>query len=108
MRVAQRYSPILLMGALILGSTTAAIAQDRNQSSRPGVADMLEQVTPAVVNIAVTGYEELPDNPLLNDPFFRRFFNVPEQQQQQPQQRQMCIRDRSCSVTLISSALLMT
>jgi serine protease DegQ len=88
MRVAQRYSPILLMGALILGGTTAAIAQDRNQSSRPGVADMLEQVTPAVVNIAVTGYEELPDNPLLNDPFFRRFFNVPEQQQQQPQQRQ--------------------
>jgi len=38
---------------------------------------MLDRVTPTVVNIATyTTYQVR--NPLLDDPFFRRFFNVPE------------------------------
>ena len=46
---------------------------------------MLSRVTPAVVNIAVeAGCRE--QNPLLQDPFFRRFFDVP--QQRQPQERE--------------------
>jgi len=40
---------------------------------------MVERVTPAVVNIATTGRVELQRNPLFNDPFFRRFFNFPQQ-----------------------------
>jgi serine protease Do/serine protease DegQ len=40
---------------------------------------MLEKVTPAVVNIATEGHVELRMNPLFNDPFFRRFFNLPDQ-----------------------------
>jgi len=43
----------------------------------PSLAPLLKQVTPAVVNIAVKGTEEV-DNPLLKDPLFRRFFNIPE------------------------------
>jgi len=43
----------------------------------PTLAPLLKQVTPAVVNIAVKGTEEV-DNPLLKDPLFRRFFNLPE------------------------------
>jgi len=43
----------------------------------PSLAPMLDRVTPTVVNIATyTTYQVR--NPLLDDPFFRRFFNVPE------------------------------
>ncbi|MBI4696733.1 MAG: DegQ family serine endoprotease [Gammaproteobacteria bacterium] len=44
----------------------------------PSLAPMLEKVTPAVVNIAAEGHVKLQANPLFNDPFFRRFFNVPD------------------------------
>ena len=44
----------------------------------PSLAPMLERTTPTVVNIAT--YTTVPvRNPLLEDPFFRRFFNVPDQ-----------------------------
>jgi serine protease Do/serine protease DegQ len=46
----------------------------------PTLAPMLARVTPSVVNIAVIQRRPEVDNPLLQDPFFRRFFNVPEQQ----------------------------
>ena len=49
----------------------------------PSLAPMLEQSKPAVVNISTKSYIRVQDNPLLNDPFFRRFFNIPEQQSQQ-------------------------
>ena len=39
---------------------------------------MLDQVTPAVVNIATEGKNQVRLNPLFSDPFFRRFFNVPD------------------------------
>jgi Do/DeqQ family serine protease len=44
----------------------------------PSLAPMLEKVTPAVVNISVTSAAPVQQNPLLQDPFFRRFFNLPE------------------------------
>lgn len=46
--------------------------------SIPTLAPILERVTPAVVNISVVSRSPAADNPLLRDPFFRRFFNVPE------------------------------
>jgi Do/DeqQ family serine protease len=50
------------------------------------IAPMLEQVTPAVVNIAViTRVAE--ENPLLKDPFFRRFFGFPENAPAQQERR---------------------
>ena len=45
------------------------------------LAPMIEQVTPSVVNISSQGEVQLKFNPLLNDPFFRRFFNFPDQTQ---------------------------
>jgi serine protease DegQ len=83
MRSSLRSCSAVLAAGLLLGNMPGVLAQQR-----PGVADMLEQVTPAVVNISVQGSQDVPQNPLLNDPFFRRFFEVPEGQQQQPQQRE--------------------
>jgi len=42
----------------------------------PSLAPMVKRVSPAVVNIAIRGTVQ-EQNPLLNDPFFRRFFDVP-------------------------------
>jgi serine protease Do/serine protease DegQ len=45
----------------------------------PTLAPMIRRVSPAVVNIATRGTlrERGPQNPLLEDPFFRRFLDVP-------------------------------
>jgi serine protease Do/serine protease DegQ len=48
----------------------------------PTLAPMLARATPAVVNIAVVARVPMEANPLLRDPFFRRFFGVPDQPQQ--------------------------
>lgn len=73
---------LLLMTALLLltGNSTAAIPTHDSQGKElPTLAPMLEKVTPAVVNIATTGRVRIQGNPLLDDPFFRRFFDIPEQ-----------------------------
>ncbi|MFP8967106.1 trypsin-like peptidase domain-containing protein [Pokkaliibacter sp. CJK22405] len=41
-------------------------------------ADAVEQAAPAVVNIYTRTYQKVPVHPLLNDPLFRRFFNLPD------------------------------
>jgi serine protease Do/serine protease DegQ len=51
----------------------------------PTLAPMLKAAMPAVVNVSVTSKVEI-QNPLMQDPFFRRFFGVPEDQQ--PQERE--------------------
>src|SRR5438270_79496 len=49
----------------------------------PTLAPILEKVTPAVVNIAVLQKSPEDQNPMLRDPFFRRFFGMPEQSEPQ-------------------------
>jgi Do/DeqQ family serine protease len=53
----------------------------------PSLAPMLSRVTPGVVNIAVRGKVK-SENPLLQDPFFRRFFNLPQRQQTEERETQ--------------------
>jgi serine protease Do/serine protease DegQ len=48
---------------------------------------MISRVAPAVVNIATEGRVMVQTNPLLNDPFFQRFFSLPEQSQQPRERR---------------------
>jgi len=49
------------------------------------LAPMIERVLPGVVSIAVTGRQQMEDNPLFSDPFFRQFFDLPEGSE--PQER---------------------
>ncbi|HEX5420385.1 MAG TPA: DegQ family serine endoprotease [Gammaproteobacteria bacterium] len=44
------------------------------------LAPLVKKVTPAVVNISVESTARAQPNPLFNDPFFRRFFDAPQQQ----------------------------
>ncbi len=48
----------------------------------PTLAPMLERSMPAVVNISTSTKVEGRENPLLQDPYFRQFFNVPKQSRQ--------------------------
>jgi Do/DeqQ family serine protease len=45
----------------------------------PSLAPLVREVSPAVVSIATRGTVAAPKNPLMEDPFFRRFFGLPEQ-----------------------------
>src|ERR1700674_3927370 len=62
----------------LAGAPTPEAAGDPLQSPAPGVS----RVTPGVVGISVRGRVR-EDNPLAQDPLFRRFFNM----QQQPIER---------------------
>lgn len=53
----------------------------------PSLAPMVASVSPAVVNISTFTHVRT-QSPLLSDPFFRRFFNIPEGQQMQPRSSQ--------------------
>jgi Do/DeqQ family serine protease len=44
----------------------------------PTLSPLVKKVTPSVVNIAIKGRVAQEQNPLFNDPFFRRFFDLPE------------------------------
>jgi serine protease DegQ len=75
--------------ALLVLVATAAVAQwpfEAGQSDKPTLAPLLKEVTPAVVNISVVAQARVAPNPLLDDPFFRRFFELPDQPQSVPQQ----------------------
>ena len=76
----KKYSPlfVFLFFACALGAPARAalpIAMP-DQGPLPSLANMLEEVNPAVVNIQTYATVQ-QRNPLLDDPFFRRFFNVP-------------------------------
>jgi serine protease Do/serine protease DegQ len=71
----------LSLAALLLGAWSsmapAQIPAQPGETPVPSLAPMLKHVTPAVVNVATRGTMVQEQNPLLNDPFFRRFFDVP-------------------------------
>ncbi|MGJ0486605.1 MAG: DegQ family serine endoprotease [Methylomicrobium sp.] len=63
----------------------AALPAFLGGQSMPSLAPMLEKSMPAVVNISTTTKIEVAQNPLLQDPFFRHFFNLPNQSPRQQQ-----------------------
>lgn len=72
---------------LLMISSGAATAQiPVLDGDRPSLAPLLKRVTPAVVNISVVGQSRAVQSPLFDDPFFRRFFDLPEGSQLPPQQ----------------------
>jgi Do/DeqQ family serine protease len=62
--------------ALAAGPLPPAVGE----TPMPTLAPMIKRVSPAVVNIATRGTvrDRSPQNPLLEDPFFKRFFDIPD------------------------------
>ncbi|UTW14486.1 Do family serine endopeptidase [Marinobacterium rhizophilum] len=80
---------ILVLSTLSGWSLAGLPMTDGSGRELPSLAPMLEQVNPAVVNIATYTSKAQQQNPLLQDPFFRRFFNLPEEQARpRPRRRQ--------------------
>jgi serine protease DegQ len=65
------------LATLAVGSAFAQLPS-AGAGGRPSLAPMLKRVTPAVANISVVSQRPAVANPLLEDPFFRRFFDLPE------------------------------
>ena len=82
----QQFLILLTITVLSFGQAWAEIPSKMPDGTAvPSLAPMLKKVSPAVVNIA-TYTKVRTSNPLLNDPFFRHFFNVPDQQQAVPKE----------------------
>ncbi|MDD1621749.1 MAG: DegQ family serine endoprotease [Methylococcaceae bacterium] len=64
-------------------SANAALPPQVEGAPLPSLAPMLEQSMPAVVNISTSTNVRIQENPLMNDPVFRRFFNIPNNPRQQ-------------------------
>jgi serine protease Do/serine protease DegQ len=69
------FAPVILSITLpfFSGISFGAIPLEISRSLAP----MLENVTPAVVNISSEGLKVMRENPIFSDPFFRDFFDIP-------------------------------
>jgi serine protease Do/serine protease DegQ len=78
----------LLFACFALASAAAPVRAQPATDARglPSLAPVVNQVTPAVVNVSVVTRAPMEDNPLFRDPFFRRFFNLPDRPQQRKEQ----------------------
>jgi serine protease Do/serine protease DegQ len=78
------------LAALAIGAPAypAVPAVPADAAPMPTLAPMVKRVSPSVVNIATRGTikEQSGRNPLLDDPFFRRFFEAPPDSK--PRERQ--------------------
>lgn len=84
---AMRWLLLVLFMSVTAASAQAALpAHDPDGNALPSLAPMLESVNSAVVNIATYSHRQ-SYNPLLNDPFFRHFFNIPQQPQARRRQQ---------------------
>lgn len=76
MRLGKTFMATVFSYALIAPALAALPSLDGDGRPVPSIAPLLKQVSPAVVNVSTVGMQTV-QNPLLNDPFFRHFFQVP-------------------------------
>src|SRR5689334_5170455 len=69
---------------LACGTAGAQLPAKIGDTPLPSLAPIIKRTSPAVVGIAVEGTVQQQTNPLMQDPFFRRFFDMPDT----PQERQ--------------------
>ncbi|MCY4051119.1 MAG: Do family serine endopeptidase [Gammaproteobacteria bacterium] len=79
-RTSRTLAALFLMLTLMVPNWAAgALSSLIASGDIPSLAPMLETIRPAIVNISTTTRINYDDHPLLRDPMFRRFFNIPEQ-----------------------------
>ncbi len=70
---------LLMLPPMIPTWASGALSSLIASGDVPSLAPMLETIRPAIVNISTTARISYDDHPILRDPMFRRFFNIPEQ-----------------------------
>ena len=76
----------ILISTILFSSSVFSNNSKLFSSGVPSLAPMLENVTPAVVNIYTISESE-QRNQLVDDPFLRKFFNIPNQQKSRKRNR---------------------
>jgi len=76
---------LFIVATALSGPSTAQVGASVDERGVLTIAPLLERVTPAVVNISVVSERPIETNPLFQDPFFRRFFDLPEPPRSRPQ-----------------------
>ena len=71
---------------LVVVPAGAALPIQVDDQPLPSLAPMLEKITPAVVNISTVSLVRTEDHPLLRDPVFRWFFELPRDTQRRRSQ----------------------
>jgi len=77
----------MIAGLFLAQSAMAALPAMIGTQALPSLAPLVSEAAPAVVSIATKGTVDTPRNPLMDDPFFQRFFGGPQQRQRQRQVR---------------------
>ncbi len=86
-RTAQRTAVFAFFFSFFFWTASAfAIIPWAQGQEKPSLAPMLKTVLPGVVNISTVSRVRIQQNPLFNDPFFRRFFNIPDMPREQERQ----------------------
>ncbi|WP_043540181.1 DegQ family serine endoprotease [Salinarimonas rosea] len=69
---------LAIVASIALAAPAAAVTRPSAPQGALTLAPVLEKITPAVVNISVASSAPMSRNPLFRDPYFRRFFDVPD------------------------------
>ena len=78
-----------VVAALLMISdvASAALPSSVEGAPVPTLAPMVKRVSPAIVNISASGTVDIrKQNPLFDDPFFRKFFQIPDDELKRPTQ----------------------
>jgi len=68
---------MIAAATFFLMSTASAVVPGLFNGETPSLAPLVDKTAPAVVSIATVGTVKTPTNPLMEDPFFQRFFGLP-------------------------------
>jgi serine protease Do/serine protease DegQ len=81
MKYQTRFAAAIVTAAMWCSVAGAQLPAKVGDTPVPSLAPIIKKTSPAVVNIAIRGTvkDSGARNPLLDDPFFRRFFDIPEQ-----------------------------
>ncbi|MEE4638180.1 MAG: DegQ family serine endoprotease [Wenzhouxiangella sp.] len=82
-----KFFPLLIaLWVLGVSPVRAVLPAEVDGRPLPSLAPILEQVTPAVVNVHTRTRVQVRSSPFFDDPFFRHFFNVPSVPRERVQQ----------------------
>lgn len=77
------FSLVWFLGLVVSLQSKAGLPAAVDGTPLPSLAPMLERAMPAVVNISTSTQVLIQENPLLKDPFFRHFFQLPDRPRKQ-------------------------
>jgi serine protease DegQ len=81
----QQVLRVIAVAALTVSiAASAQLPEKVGDTPLPSLAPIIKRTSPAVVNISTKGTIKGSRNPALEDPFLRRFFDVPQRQPDQP------------------------